>query len=151
MLCSYLSAMAVWSYIIIVLYHWLTTWLLMVLSSVHTAQYSTTRTVISSDHRTYDVSLKCRRDPRVVHVRPHFSPDQHHLHVSNKIKRNLLALIEANQKMLSCLEHIINDVVLFSRLQESGWDVSKGSWSRTSCVPETDFSQYPKTWHLMWT
>ncbi len=148
MLCSYLSAMAVWSYIIIVLYHWLTIRLLMVLSSVHTAQYGTRRTVISSNHRTYDVSLNCRRDPRAVHVRPHFSPDQR---ASNKIKRILLALIEANQKMLSCLEHIINDVVFLSRSQESGWDVSKGSWSRTSCVPETDFSQYPKTWHLMWT
>ena len=80
MLCSYLSAMAVWSYIIIVLYHWLTIRLLMVLSSVHTAQYGTRRTVISSNHRTYDVSLNCRRDPRAVHVRPHFSPDQHHVH-----------------------------------------------------------------------
>ena len=149
MLCSYLSAMAVWSYIIIVLYHWLTIRLLMVLSSVHTAQYGTRRTVISSNHRTYDVSLNCRRDPRAVHVRPHFSPDQHR--ASNKIKRILLALIEANQKMLSCLEHIINDVVFLSRSQASGWDVSKGSWRRTSCVPETDFSQYPKTWHLMWT
>lgn len=84
MLSSYFTAMAAWSYIIIVLYHWLRTGLLMVFSSVHTAQYITTTVstvrISSSDHRTYDVSLNCRRDPRALYVRPHFLPDQHHVH-----------------------------------------------------------------------